>query len=143
MPRPPGADTGRAMSEENVEIVRRAFEAFNARDVDELVGLSAEECEWMPLRAQLEGIVYRGHEGVRQFVRDMDEDWEAFRIDPLEFHAHRERVAVIGQVGALGQSGVEIDSIAGFVLELHQGRIRRITSHSDPEAALAAVRPAE
>jgi ketosteroid isomerase-like protein len=131
------------MSQENVEIVRRSFVAFNARDVDGLVSLSAEDCEWLPLRAQLEGIVYRGHEGVRQFVRDMDEDWEAFRIDPLEFHEHGERVVAIGHVGALGRSGVEIDSVAGFVFELHQGRIRHINSHSDPKAALAAVGLAE
>jgi ketosteroid isomerase-like protein len=91
------------------------------------------------LRAQLEGIVYRGHQGVRQFVSDMDEDWEAFRIDPLEFHDRQERVAVIGRVSALGQSGVEIDSTAGFVFELQRGRIRRIISHSDPEEALEAV----
>jgi ketosteroid isomerase-like protein len=131
------------MSQENVEIVRRSFVAFNARDVDGLVSLSAEDCEWLPLRAQLEGIVYRGHEGVRQFVRDMDEDWKAFRIDPLEFHEHGERVVAIGHVGALGRSGVEIDSVAGFVFELHQGRIRHINSHSDPKAALAAVGLAE
>ena len=131
------------MSQENVEIVRRSFVAFNARDVDGLVSQSAEDCEWLPLRAQLEGIVYRGHEGVRRFVRDMDEDWEAFRIDPLEFHEHGERVVVIGHVGALGRSGVEIDSVAGFVFELHQGRIRHINSHSDPKAALAAVGLAE
>ena len=96
----------------NVEIVRRSFEAFNARDVEGLVSVSAEDCEWLPLRAQLEGIVYRGHEGVRQFVSDMDEDWESFRIEPLEFHEGRDLVAVIGQVGALGKSGVHIDSIA-------------------------------
>src|SRR5215216_5413119 len=127
------------MSPENVEIVRRAFDAFNARDADELVSLSAEDCEWRPFRAQLEGIVYRGHEGVRQFL--IDEDWEAFRIDPLEFHDRRERVAVIGRVSAVGRgSSMEIDSIAGFVHELDQGRIRRVTSHSDAEAALEAVR---
>jgi ketosteroid isomerase-like protein len=132
------------MSQENVEIVRRSFEAFNARDVDGLVRLSAEDCEWLPFRAQLEGIVYRGHEGVRQFVSDMDFDWEAFRIEPLEFHERQERVVVIGRVSALGQgSGVAIDSIAGFVVELHQGRITRLTSHSDPEAAVEAVRRSE
>src|SRR5215207_3409465 len=119
------------MSQENVALVRRAFEAFNARDVDGLVSMAAEDSEWLPFRAQLEGIVYRGHEGIRQFVSDMDEDWEAFRIDPLEFHDSRERVAVIGRVSALGQSGVEIDSVAGFVFELQRGRIRRIISHSD------------
>ena len=129
------------MSQENVEIVRRAFDAFNARDVGELVSLSAEDCEWRPFRAQLEGIVYRGHEGVRQFLSDIDEDWEAYRIDALEFHDRRERVAVIGRVSARGRgSSLEIDSIAGFVHELNQGRIRRVTSHSDAEAALEAVR---
>src|SRR3954453_5320952 len=127
------------MSQEDVEVVRAAYGAFNARDVDGLVRLSAEDCEWQPLRAQLEGMVYRGHQGVRQFVSDMDEDWEAFRIDPLEFHDSQERVAVIGRVSALGQSGVEIDSLAGFVFELQRGRIRRIMSHSDPEEALRAV----
>jgi uncharacterized protein len=127
------------MSQENVEVVRAAYDAFNARDVDGLLRLSAEDCEWQPLRAQLEGIVYRGHQGVRQFVRDMDQDWEAFRIDPLEFHDRQERVAVIGRVSALGQSGVAIDSVAGFVFELQRGRIRTIISHSDPEAALEAL----
>jgi ketosteroid isomerase-like protein len=47
------------VSQENVEIVRRSFEGFNARDVDELVGLSDPDCEWLPFRAQLEGIVSR------------------------------------------------------------------------------------
>jgi ketosteroid isomerase-like protein len=129
------------MSQENVEVVRVAFAAFNARDVEELLRLTAEDCEWRPLRAQLEGIVYRGHQGVRQFVTDMDQDWEAFRIDPLELHDSDERVVAIGRVTALGQSGVAIDSVAGFVFELRQGRIERVTSHSDPEVALEAVRP--
>jgi ketosteroid isomerase-like protein len=128
------------MSQENVEIVRRGIEAFNARDVDDLVSLSDPDGEWLPFRAQLEGTVYRRHEGIRQYVHDMDEDWEAFRIDPLEFHARGDRVAVIGRVRALGRdSSVDIDSLAGFVFELRWGRIRRLTSHSNPEAALEAV----
>jgi ketosteroid isomerase-like protein len=131
------------MSQENVEVVRAAYEAFNARDLDALLRLAAEDCEWQPLRAQLEGIVYRGHQGVRQFVSDMDEDWRAYRIDPLEFHDREERVAVVGRVTGLGQSGVEVDSVAGFVFELERGRIRRIVSGSDPEAALEALGPRE
>jgi ketosteroid isomerase-like protein len=128
------------MSQENVEVVRRSFEAFNARDVDELVSLFAEDCELLPFRAQLEGIVYRGHEGLRRFVRDMDEDWQGFRVDPVEFHDRQARVAVVGRVSALGRgSRVEVDSLAGFVFELHDGRIRHVTSHSEPGAALEAV----
>ena len=128
------------MSQENVIVVRRLLDAFNARDVNLLVNLSTEDCEWRPFRAQLEGIVYRGHTGIRQFVSDMDADWETFRIDPIAFHDHGERVAVIGQVDARGQgSGVEFETIAGFVHELDKGRIRRLISYSDVEAALAAL----
>jgi ketosteroid isomerase-like protein len=128
------------MSQENVEVVRRFLDAFNARDVEVLVSLSAEDCEWRPFRAQLEGIVYRGHQGVRQFLSDMNEDWETFRIDPLEFRDRDQLVAVIGRVKARSaESSMEIESIAGFVHELEQGRVRRITSHSDVEAALDAV----
>jgi len=132
------------MSQENVEVVRRFVEAFNARDVDLLVSLSAEDSEWRPFRAQLEGIVYEGHEGVRQFLSDMDEDWETFRIDALEFHDRDECVAVIGRVKARGRgSSVEIESTAGFVHELDRGRVRRVTSHSDVETALEALGPQE
>ena len=124
------------MSQENVEVVRAAYDAFNARDVDELVRLAAEDCEWQPLRAQLEGIVYRGHEGVRQFVSDMDQDWESYRIDPLEFHDREDLVAVTGRVSGRGHSGVAIEFVAGFVFTLQRGRIKYIVSHSDPGAAL-------
>ena len=117
---------------------------FNARDVDGLLRLSGEDCEWQPLRAQLEGIVYRGHQGVRQFDSDMDEDWEAFRIDPLEFHDGHERVAVIGRVTALGRSGVDDRLPRGLRVSSCSGvGSGRIISHSDPEAALEAVGPAE
>jgi uncharacterized protein len=128
------------MSKENVEVVRRAFAAFNERAVEDLIDLSDPECEWMPFRAQLEGMTYRGHEGVRQFVRDMDEDWEAFRIDPVEFHERDDRVVVIGQVNALGRgSGVDVDSVAGFVFELRSGRLAKLISYSDPAAALEVL----
>jgi ketosteroid isomerase-like protein len=128
------------VSQGNVDVVGRSFEAFNTRDVNELVSLSTPDCEWLPFRAQLEGIVYRGHEGVRRFVSDIEDDWEVYQVDPLEFHDRGELVAVVGQVRAVGRgSSVDIDSIAGFVFELQRGRIRHVTSHSNPEAAREAV----
>jgi hypothetical protein len=36
--------------------------------------------------AQLEGSVYRGLEGIRRFVSDVDDDWEGYQIEPVEFH---------------------------------------------------------
>jgi ketosteroid isomerase-like protein len=130
-----------APDQANIEIVRRGFEAFNTRRIDDLLAVSDPDSEWHPFRAQLEGSPYRGHEGIRQFVRDMDDDWETFQIEPVEFEAHGERVAAVGRITAVGRgSGVQVDSLGGFVFELGGGAIRRLVSHSDPQAALDAVR---
>jgi ketosteroid isomerase-like protein len=123
-----------------VGVVCRSFEAFNARECRSAGRPVRPDCEWLPFRAQLEGIVYRGHEGIRRFVRDMDEDWAAFRIGPLELHDRGERIAVIGRVRARGRGGsVDSDSLASFAFELRSGRIMRLTSHSNPEEALEAA----
>ena len=128
------------MSEQNVAAVREGFAAFNARDVERLVALCDPDCEWLPFRAQLEGMTYRGHSGIRQFVRDMDDDWEDFRIEPMEFHDRDQWVAVVGCVTATGRgSGVDLDSVAGFLFEVRSGRMLRVVSYSDPAEALAAV----
>jgi steroid delta-isomerase-like uncharacterized protein len=136
----PAAGYSGGMPKTNVEIVREGFDAFNRRDVDRLVSLCSPDTEWLPFRAQLEGVPYRGHEGVRQFVADMDADWEAFRIDPVDLRERDERVVAIGQVTGRGaESGVSIDLVGGFVFELHDGRITGLTSYSNASDALAAV----
>jgi ketosteroid isomerase-like protein len=133
-------DTAGAMSRTDIDVVRSSFEAFNARDADRLISLSAEDCEWVTFRAQLEGSAYRGHEGIREFLSDMAEDWEELRVHPLEFHYRSPRVVVVGRLRALGRgSSVDIETLAGFVFELSGGRITRVTSYSSPETALEAV----
>ena len=128
------------MSHENVDVVRQAFDAFNRRDVETLVSLSDPDCVWLPFRAQLEGITYRGHEGVRRFVADMDDDWTGFQVEPLEFREIGAQVVVIGRVTGRGAgSGVDIESEGGFVFGVRGGLVTHITSHSDPRAALASV----
>ena len=59
------------MSQENVEIVRRAFEAFNRRDMTAFLDLLDPDVEWVPILAVLEGRVYRGHKDVRRWVEDL------------------------------------------------------------------------
>ncbi len=136
----PGAILDEAMSQHNVEAVRQAHDAFNERDVERLVALSDPDCVWLPFRAQLEGIEYRGHDGVRRFVADMDEDWTEFRIEPIEFRETGDQVVAIGQVTGQGSgSGVNIDFVGGFVFGMRDGLITHITSYSEPRDALASV----
>jgi hypothetical protein len=69
------------MSEENVEVMRDALDAFGAADVERLIQFMDPEIEFEPHLALLEGN-YRGHDGVRQFMADAfgsPEGWGADR----------------------------------------------------------------
>jgi ketosteroid isomerase-like protein len=57
------------MSQENVELVRRALEAFNRRDLDAMLALADEDVVVESRLAAMEG-GYRGHEGVRRWRQD-------------------------------------------------------------------------
>jgi hypothetical protein len=54
--------------------------------------------------------VYEGHDGIRRFVADLDEVWDEFRIEPVEFIDAGETVVVSHRVHARGKgSGVEVE----------------------------------
>ena len=62
------------MSQE--KIVRRVADAYNRRDVGAMLDELHPEIEWYPwLQVQLGGgaTVYRGHQGVREGIRDGEE----------------------------------------------------------------------
>ena len=64
------------MSQENVEIVRRVSDAYNRRDVGAMLDELHPEIEWHPwLQIQLggEATVYRGHQGVRKGIHELEE----------------------------------------------------------------------
>ena len=54
------------MSQENVEIALASVEAWNRGDREAWMALWDEEAEFYPLRGQLEGESYRGHDGLRE-----------------------------------------------------------------------------
>jgi SnoaL-like domain len=60
------------MSEENLERARRAFDAFNRRDLDAFLALTDTDVEFATRYMELEGDPhYRGHGGVREWWRDL------------------------------------------------------------------------
>jgi ketosteroid isomerase-like protein len=53
------------MSQENVEVVRRVYDALSGRDFNTFRALHDPDIELTPLRP--EGATYRGHDGVRRY----------------------------------------------------------------------------
>ncbi len=72
------------MSQENVEIVRTAIDAFNRRDAKTFAADLAQDAEIVPMRAALEGTVYRGPDAASQYCAAVDESWDNLRWEVEE-----------------------------------------------------------
>jgi ketosteroid isomerase-like protein len=73
------------MSEENVELARRGFEAFARGGRDAVVELLDPEIElWLPSGLIQAGGTYRGHEAVLGWMKEWAEAWEEIEYKPEE-----------------------------------------------------------
>jgi ketosteroid isomerase-like protein len=129
------------MSNPNVEIVKRAIDAFSRRDVDLAATFATTDFEWFPaMLGTVERGSYQGREGVGQNLRDVLETWEELRVLPDEFRDLGNRVLMLGRMEGRGlASGVPVDAPIGMVFECHGGKISRIRSFLDQAEALRAA----
>ena len=128
------------MSQENIEIALAAVDAWNRGDRESWIALWDEEAEFYPLRAQLEGEAYWGHEGMERFLSEVEEDWEDVRFEIDETRDAGEQLVGIGRFRARGRaSGVDLNVPLGVVTRVRQGKIVYTRLFSEPAAALEAA----
>jgi ketosteroid isomerase-like protein len=128
------------MSQENVEIALAAVDAWNRGDREAWMALWDEEGEFYPLRAQLEGESYRGHDGLGRFLGEMAEDWEDVRFEIDEARDAGEQLVGIGRFRARGRaSGVDINVPLGVFMRVRHGKIVYTRFFSEPADALEAA----
>ena len=123
------------MSQENVEITRRAYEAFNRRDFDALLETWDPEIEWHQFTQFPDRAVYRGAEEVRdRFLKQqLVEQFGDFRIDVEEFVDVGDHVVMIGHLVAHGSaSGVPVRLRVVNILELRDGKLVRAYDAAGP-----------
>ena len=131
------------MSDENVEVFKRAFDAINRRDAEALLPELDPEVEWHS--AILMGMggkqtVYRGHEGVREWLRDLYETLSEFHADYPDIRDLGDQTVAIGRIRARGTaSKAELESPHGTVVDFKNGKGIRIRTYLDPQEALEAA----
>jgi uncharacterized protein len=132
------------MSEENVEAVKRAIEAGNRRDVEALLEEVDPEAEWphpgFHVALGGEATVYRGHAGVRKVLQDLYELFEEVEVLVSEIRNLGDRIVVTGGLRGRGaESGVDVTTPWGAVVEFKDGKAIRFSDYLDPEKALEAA----
>jgi ketosteroid isomerase-like protein len=131
------------MSEENVEALKRGLEATNRRDVEALLEDLDPEVEWHPAFQALlggEATVFRGHEGIREMLRDGYEVFGETYMEISEIWDLGDRVVATGSLRARGtESGAETESPIGYLVDFKNGKVTRVRGYLDHKEALKAA----
>jgi ketosteroid isomerase-like protein len=129
------------VSQENVELARQVMDMLARRDLSRLIALTDPEVEWHSFFAELgDGGVYRGHDGTRQYMRDLDDAWEIVRADVDDTLGVGDVAVLIGRMHYRGlSSGIETETPAGWMLKFRHGRVVCFRAFREPEQALEAV----
>jgi ketosteroid isomerase-like protein len=123
------------------ETIHVAYEAWSRRDIDALLEVVHPEAEARPILGANIGVsVYHGRDGLREWFRDLHQEWEAFETRVTHIEYRGERAVCTIQIHARGRaSGVVIDSELYHLLELRDGLIRRLEAFDDGAAAMKAL----
>jgi len=134
------------MSEENVEIVRRGYEALNAGDVEAALALFDPDVE--VLMAEQRGEVsrldlnksYRGIDGFMTFLGQMAEAWGQFRWIPERYVDAGDQVVVFIRMTVEGKmSGVSVDQSMAHLCTVRNGKLIRHETFWSRDQALEAA----
>jgi ketosteroid isomerase-like protein len=127
---------------EDIEAIRRIWDAWDVAFAGEddafLAGLSPE-VEWVPLLAVLEGRVYRGHDGVREWLEELRHAWEVFEPIMEEFQDLGDgRYLVLGRWRVRARtSGVELQTQpASWLIQVRERKVARLQTFTNRQEAL-------
>jgi ketosteroid isomerase-like protein len=128
------------MSQENVEVVERAWQALNRGDVDALVNLLTEDVDLRPPVHLVDGAVFTGHAGARAWWRRVQESWTALEGAPHELASAGEHVVMAIDMRVVGrESGVAASQRVFITYTLHNGKISASIAYPSDREALKAV----
>ncbi len=126
------------------QLVLDGFDAFGRGDWESIMPVLSPDCKWEENQAGgFPGLdrLYRGHDGLRKWMRDTREAWEAIRSeaeDIIEVEtAEDPSFVVFTRLRGRGRQDIRVDMLLYNVLWSHAGKAIRRRIYFDREEALA------
>ena len=132
------------MSEENVNIMRQGYDAFNRGDIDAVMDLLDPEIEWQEPDVGISPV--RGtHHGPQAVANDVfgsvPEHWDEFQAVAEEFLDAGDRVVVLGHFRVRGKAtGKTVDAPFAHVWTLRDGKAVYHHNYVDTATFLESLR---
>jgi ketosteroid isomerase-like protein len=124
---------------DDVSVVKVVFTAFAERDLDRVIEVIHPEFEFTTVTSDYAGRTepYRGHDGMREYFRDVERVWDHLRLTPREFREVGDVVLVTGRVNARSPARI-VEGSTGWVFRVEGGLViygRVYASAADAERA--------
>ena len=124
------------MSQENVEVVRRSFDAYRHGDLDAALSDAHPEITWDPY----EEAPMQGLDAVRGQLARWESDWEELETTPEEFIDAGDRVVVVAHYRGRGRGGgIDVDARSYLVYTLRAGKLIGMQEFIERREAMEAA----
>ena len=123
----------------DIEVVKATFAAFAARDLEAVLALSAPDIEFTAVTGEHAGRTepYRGHDGMREYFRDVAVRLGGAAPHPREFRASGDLILVTGRVSARSRSRTVTGS-TGWIWRVRDGKVVYVRVYASAADATAA-----
>ena len=132
--------------QQNLDLVRRGYEAFGRGDIDALLELLAEDIEWAspgPPELPTAG-TRRGRQQVAEFFQAVDQVFEIQRFEPKSFIAQGDVVVVLGNDTAkVKATGKVLTDEWAHAFTIRDGKIAAMREYLDTAAVVAELQAAQ
>ena len=129
------------MSQENVELVRGAIEAYIRGDLNRVAESCDDDFEFTSVLTAVVETSYRGKNAWSSYWADMRDAWEEWLLEDLEFFDGRDDqvVVTLQLIGNGKESGALVERRVGILYRLRGGKLWRARSYLEPDQALEAA----
>jgi uncharacterized protein len=130
------------MSEDNLDVVRRGYDAFGRGDINALLELFDEQIRWVtPGPPELATSGQRtGRQAVAEFFGTVNEVFDIQRFQPKEFIAQGDRIVVLGdETSRLKATNKMIELDWVHVFTMRNGKVVAFQEFFDTAAVVAAM----
>ena|ERR1700730_6955907 len=129
------------MSQENIEVVRQIFEAFNSEDIELILALTPADFELeVPPALSAEPDIYRGHDGMRRYWESFRDAMDEIRIQPERLYDAGESVVVAMHLTAKGRrTAIAVEQRTAATWAVRDGKVIRVRAYASLSEALQAM----
>jgi ketosteroid isomerase-like protein len=124
-----------------IDLARRALSLLSEGEFEDLIAMTDPDVKWHSFFAELgKSGVYTGHEGMREYTRDLRDAWDLVRVELDDALEVGNMALLVGRIHYRGKtSGVETREPAGWSLSFRNGKVVEFRAFRDPERALQDI----